>query len=78
MDREVIFYHKGKLQIAQSIISDICKLYPEKKTMQTELSTAYYAINRAMFALDVEAEKASISRKSKRSIKIKHLISKVH
>jgi hypothetical protein len=71
MDRDVIYFQKGKLQVARSII---CDLRASRTVQQTsfrynpnidkELETVYYALNRADASLERELEKKKKAKKA--------------
>ena len=67
MNRNVIEFHRGKLQVAATIIGDTSRLYCDCPAVQQEMATAYYALNRADAALIAESQKPSPNkRKPKR------------
>jgi hypothetical protein len=64
MTHDALIYNRGKLQIARSIIDTICCLFCDNIAVKKDLDTAWYALNRADAALDVESQKPSPNTRS--------------
>jgi len=71
MDRDVVYFQKGKLQVARSIISDLRASRTVQETsfkynsnIDKELETVYYALNRADASLERELEKKKRAKKA--------------